>query len=166
MRQAVLWLCFTLLALPAWAQEETQEPESVEESVEEKIERLDQELRVLKRQAELDKEAAAEKSKTAGQATAGRDGFSFRSADGAFQLKVRGYVQARLPQFLGDDERPATDTFILRRVRPIFEGTLWKIFDFRVMPDFGGGTTVLQDAYLEGRSRPGSASASASSRRR
>ncbi|HEX6901918.1 MAG TPA: porin [Thermoanaerobaculia bacterium] len=150
MRQAVLWLCFALLALPAWAQEEEQEPESVEE----KIERLDQELRVLKRQAELDKEAAAEKAKTAGQVTAGRDGFSFRSADSAFQLRVRGYIQADYREFLGDDERPATDTFILRRVRPIFEGTLWKIFDFRLMPDFGGGTTVLQDAYLEARISP------------
>lgn len=158
MRQAALWLCFALLALPAWAQEETQEPasgdESVQESVEEKIERLDQELRVLKRQAELDKEAAAEKAKTTGQVTAGRDGFSFRSADSAFQLRVRGYVQADYREFMGDDERPATDTFILRRVRPIFEGTLWKIFDFRLMPDFGGGTTVLQDAYLEGKFSP------------
>jgi phosphate-selective porin OprO and OprP len=154
MRQAVLWLCFALLAMPAWAQEETQEPESGEESVEEKIERLDQELRVLKRQAELDKEAAAEKAKATDQATAGRDGFSFRSADGAFQLRVRGYVQADYREFLGDDERPATDTFILRRVRPIFEGTLWKIFDFRLMPDFGGGTTVLQDAYIDLRLRP------------
>lgn len=151
MRQAVIWLCFALLALPAWAQEEaTQEPETLEE----KVERLDQELRVIKRQAELEKEAAAEKAKTAGQATAGRDGFSLRSADGNFQLKVRGYVQADYREFVNDDERPATDTFILRRVRPIFEGTLYKIFDFRIMPDFGGGQTVLQDAYLEGRFSP------------
>ncbi len=88
------------------------------------------------------------------QAAAGRDGFSLRSADGNFQLRVRGYVQADYRGFLDDDERPATDTFILRRVRPIFEGTLYKIFDFRLMPDFGGGQTVLQDAYLEGRFSP------------
>lgn len=150
MRQAVLWLCLALLAVPARAQEETQEPESLEE----KIERLDQELRVLKRQAELDREAAAEKAKTTGQATAGRDGFALRSADGNFQLRVRGYVQADYRGFLDDDERPATDTFILRRVRPIFDGTLYKIFDFRLMPDFGGGQTVLQDAYLEGKLSP------------
>ncbi|HEV2845706.1 MAG TPA: porin, partial [Thermoanaerobaculia bacterium] len=164
MRQAVLWLCFALLALPAWAQDGNQEPASQEEpaqeepqqepTLERKVEELDQQLRVLTRQIELEKEAAAEKAKTAGQATAGRDGFSLRTADGNFQLKVRGYVQADNRFFLGDDERPATDTFILRRVRPIFEGTLYKIFDFRIMPDFGGGQTVLQDAYLEGKLSP------------
>ncbi|HEY9421510.1 MAG TPA: porin [Thermoanaerobaculia bacterium] len=150
MRQVVLWLCFALLALPARAQEETQQDPTLEQKVEE----LDQQLRVLTRQIELEKEAAAEKAKTAGQATAGRDGFSLRSADGNFQLRVRGYVQADYRGFLDDDERPATDTFILRRVRPIFEGTLYKIFDFRLMPDFGGGQTVLQDAYLEGKFSP------------
>jgi phosphate-selective porin OprO/OprP len=56
--------------------------------------------------------------------------------------------------FIGDDERRATDTTLLRRARPIVEGTLYKIFDFRLMPDFGGGTTVLQDGYLEARFTP------------
>ena len=41
------------------------------------------------------------------------------------------------------------DTFVLRRVRPILEGTLFKNFDVRLTPDFGGGTTVLQDAYVD-----------------
>jgi phosphate-selective porin OprO/OprP len=87
-------------------------------------------------------------------ATAGKDGFSLKSADGNFQLKLRGYVQLDGRFFQSDDQRPATDTFTLRRVRPIVEGTLYKIFDFRIMPDFGGGQTVLQDAYLEGRFTP------------
>jgi phosphate-selective porin OprO/OprP len=34
-------------------------------------------------------------------------------------------------------------------VRPILQGTIYKNIDFRLIPDFGGGTTVLQDAYLE-----------------
>jgi phosphate-selective porin OprO/OprP len=42
----------------------------------------------------------------------------------------------------------------MRRVRPIFEGTVFKIFDFRVMPDFALGTTVLQDGYVEARFSP------------
>jgi phosphate-selective porin OprO and OprP len=92
--------------------------------------------------------------RTAGQANAGKDGFSLRSADGNFQLRLRGYVQFDGRFFQSDDQRPATDTFVLRRVRPIFEGTLYKIFDFRLMPDFGLGQTVLQDAYLEARFTP------------
>ena len=45
-------------------------------TVEERLDELDQKIRVLDRKTELDKEAAAEKAKTAGQATAGKDGFS------------------------------------------------------------------------------------------
>ncbi len=158
------WLCLLLLLvlaagpLRAWQEEpaapegeETQEPEK---TLEEKVQELDQKIRILERKDELDKEQAAEKAKTGTNATSGRDGFSLRSADGAYQLKIRGYVQLDGRVFQGDDERPATDTFILRRVRPIFEGTVFRIFDFRIMPDFGGGTTVLQDAYIDARFSP------------
>jgi len=41
----------------------------------------------------------------------------------------------------------ASSTFVMRRVRPIFEGTLAKYYDFRIMPDFGGGNTTLYDAW-------------------
>jgi phosphate-selective porin OprO and OprP len=159
-----VWLLIVcaLLAVPAQgqeeeqpsAQEEQQAGEDQEKTLEEKIEELDQKIRVLDRKAELEKEAAAAKAKMAGLANAGRDGFSLRSADGNFQLRLRGYVQLDGRFFRDDDERPATDTFLLRRARPIFEGTVLKIFDFRIMPDFGGGQTVLQDAYLDIRFTP------------
>lgn len=134
---------------PALAQEDSPTP-----STEQKVEELDQKVRILERRAELAEEKAAEAAKTAGTVTAGKDGFSLRSADGAFQLKIRGYVQADGRFFLDDTDRPATDTFLLRRVRPIVEGTLWKNFDFRIMTDFGGGTSSVQDAYLEARFSP------------
>lgn len=89
--------------------------------------------------------------KTTPQITAGKDGFSLKSADGAFVLKFRGYVQLDGRFF---DGGPATDAFLMRRVRPIFEGTVFKIFDFRVMPDFGLGASVLQDGYIEARLLP------------
>lgn len=158
-------LFFALLAAPAARaqepaqpvqEEQAQEPEQPQtpQTVEERLDELDQKIRVLDRKTELDKEAAAEKAKTAGQAVAGKDGFSLKSADGNFQLKLRGYVQLDGRFFQSDDQRPGTDTFTLRRVRPILEGTVYKIFDFRIMPDFGGGQTVLQDAYMEARFTP------------
>ncbi|HEX9943106.1 MAG TPA: porin [Thermoanaerobaculia bacterium] len=151
MKRAVLGLCCALvLPIAIQAQEEPQQ----ESTLAEKLEELDQKIRILDRKIEIDKEAAAERAKTAGQATAGKDGFSLKSADGSFQLKLRGYVQFDGRFFQSDDQRPATDTFTLRRVRPILEGTVYKIFDFRIMPDFGGGQTVLQDAYLEARLNP------------
>jgi phosphate-selective porin OprO/OprP len=81
--------------------------------------------------------------------TAGAEGFGIRSADGAFRLRLRALVQEDGRFFSGDDERPLNDTFVLRRARPIVEGTLWKIVDFKLMPDYGLGSSVLQDAYLE-----------------
>ena len=45
--------------------------------------------------------------------------------------------------------RSPTDNFLLRRVRPIFAGTVGRHFEFQIMPDFGIGTTVLQDAWLD-----------------
>jgi phosphate-selective porin OprO/OprP len=35
----------------------------------------------------------------------------------------------------------------MRRVRPIFEGTVAEFVDFRIMPDFAGSSTTLFDAY-------------------
>ena len=79
---------------------------------------------------------------------AGRDGFVLASADDNFQLRMRGYVQSDL-RFFADDGGGAGRRHIRAAARagPILEGTLFKNFDFRIMPDFGGGTTVLQDAY-------------------
>jgi phosphate-selective porin OprO/OprP len=84
--------------------------------------------------------------------TAGADGFALKSADGNFVLRLRGYAQADGRFYLYDNARNGTDTFLMRRVRPILEGTVYRDFDFRIMPDFGNGaasTTLLQDAYVE-----------------
>jgi phosphate-selective porin OprO/OprP len=78
-----------------------------------------------------------------------KDGFFLESSNGDFKLKLRGLLQtdARfMPLESGDTN---SDTFWLRRVRPIFDGTVYKYFDFKIMPDFGNGKTVLQDAYAD-----------------
>jgi phosphate-selective porin OprO/OprP len=85
--------------------------------------------------------------------TAGKDGFSWKSADGDFALRLRGYFQLD-GRFFSNETPSGVDTFLLRRARPIFEATVFKIFDFRLMPDFGQGTTVLFDGYLEARFSP------------
>jgi phosphate-selective porin OprO/OprP len=140
----------------AWSQEQTQQPQPAEtpQTTDQKLEELDQKLRVLDRKIELDKEAAAEKAKATAGVTADKSGFSIKSADGAYRLRIGGYAQLDSRFFLDEKQRSTVDTFILRRVRPILEGTVAKIFDFRIMPDFGAGQTVLQDAYVEGRFSP------------
>jgi len=128
-------------------------------NVDEKIEQLDQEIRVLKQQRELDREQAQQQANQAAQkakqtpiVTAGPDGFALKSADGNFVLRLRGYAQADGRFFLYNDARNGTDTFLMRRVRPILEGTVYRDFDFRIMTDFGNGassSSLLQDAYVE-----------------
>ena len=56
---------------------------------------------------------------------------------------------------LSDDDTIVDDQFLLRRVRPIVEGTVGGIYDFRFTPDFAQGRTVIQDAYVTGRFAPG-----------
>lgn len=120
--------------------------------VEKRLEEVEQKLRLLERQREVEQEVSAGKTKDA--AIAGKDGFFVKSADGAFVLKFRGLLHSD-GRFWGDDQaKPATDTFYLRRVRPILEGTVGKSFDFRITPDFGEGKTVLQDAYADWRFAP------------
>ena len=127
-----------------------------------KVKELEQQLKVLQRQIELRDETSAEKAKSAPVVSAGANGFSLRSADTNFLLRVRGYVQADSRWFLDDASAGrANDTFLLRRVRPIFEGTVFGKYDFRVMLDFGSGITAntnnnayLQDAYFNARWLP------------
>src|ERR1039458_4985568 len=129
-------------------------------TMDQRIDALEREIQDLKRQRELDQEAAqqaAEKAKsapiiTAGQNGLGPDGFKLQSADSNYVLRVGGYAQADGRFYLNDRANNGTDTFLLRRVRPILEGTLYRDFDFRIMTDFGNGapqTSLLQDAYVE-----------------
>jgi phosphate-selective porin OprO/OprP len=126
------------------------EAQPAEPTIQEQIEALRQQLLVLERKAELAAEADAEKAKTAATVTASaKDGFSIKSNDGAFALKLRGYVQLDGRFFTGDEGDRAVDTLTIRRARPILEGTLYKRFAFRLMADFGSGATLLQDAYVD-----------------
>lgn len=135
--------------------------ETIDE-LKEMIKALDQKVKVLERQQELDKEKAADKGKTAPSISAGASGFSLRSADTNFVLRVRGYAQVD-GRFYTGEHTPGTssDTFLIRRVRPTIEGTVYEKYDFRMMFDFGSGTTssasnngFLQDAYVAARFLP------------
>jgi len=128
------------------------EPES--QTDREKLEELDQKVRVLERKAELEAETVAEQAKKQAQVSIGKDGFAFRSADGAYALRVRGYVQVDGVAFVDDTQIPGVDTMLIRRARPILEGTVGRIVDFRLMPDFGNGRTVLYDAWVEFKFHP------------
>ena len=79
----------------------------------------------------------------------GQDGFSVRSADKAFRFRLGALLQADARFFFDQPPLSQPDQFLLRRVRPILEGTFYEKYSFRIVPDFAGSQTVLYDAYID-----------------
>lgn len=84
---------------------------------------------------------------------AGSNGFGVASADGAYAFRFRGIVQFDNRLFFDDSTPASQNKFILRRLRPTFEGTLASIYNFRFTPELGGGdasssSVSLMDAWF------------------
>lgn len=77
------------------------------------------------------------------------EGFSLRSGDGLWTLRIRGLLQVDGRTFDSDSAAPGDNEWLLRRVRPTFDGTFGDRVSFRLMPDFGGGRTEVPDAYVD-----------------
>lgn len=146
---AIVVLAATTAVLAPQAKAQDQDTTSA------RIEKLEQQVRISDRLREIWQDSVTAALKAQPKLAASREGFSITSSDGAFQLKIRGYVHSDGRYYLSDSLKPGTTQFLLRRVRPIFEATVFKIYDVRIMPDFGAGNTVLQDAYIEARFAPG-----------
>ncbi len=114
-----------------------------------KVEELEQKVKILERNRELDDEAAETKAKDAPKITIGSEGFGFKSADGNFGVQLKGVLQVDSRTFFNDAGIMGNDGLLLRRARPILQGTLYKDFSFLFVPDFGGtGGAQIFDAYL------------------
>jgi len=96
-------------------------------------------------------EEPAEKPNANSPASVSADGFVIQSETGDYRLRIGVYTQADGRFYPGDEGKLGTDTFLLRRVRPLFVGTVAERFELTLVPDFGGGQAVIQDAYLDAR---------------
>jgi phosphate-selective porin OprO/OprP len=108
---------------------------------------LDQQVRMIDRKQEIANQESIENAKTAPVIEAGPNGFLFSSANGDYKLHIGGYLQAD-GRYFTTKTRGNGSTFIIRRARPMLEGTLAKYYDFKFMADFGQGSTILEDAYI------------------
>jgi phosphate-selective porin OprO/OprP len=86
---------------------------------------------------------------------AGAGGFSLRSGDGDWHLRLRGLIQVEGRYFTDDSASDDDNEWVLRRVRPTLEGQFGKRISFRIMPDFGLGDSQLIDAWIETRLNDG-----------
>ncbi len=133
-----------------WADETTDAINALKQQIQE----LDQKVRILQRQKELDAEAAEARAQETPRIVVGNSGLSVSSADSNFVFQLHGILQTDSRTYFNDGGNQANDSFILRRARPIFSGTVYRDFDFLFVPDFGGNTVQIFDAYLNYRYQP------------
>ncbi len=119
-----------------------------------RLEEQEQKIRVLERKLEIQDEGTAATREATPVVSAGPKGFSLKSADGKNQIRFRGTMHLDGRHLDGEDPGGVVDTWQATRVRPIVEGTLGGIYDFKFTPDFGQGRTVIQDAYVTARFKP------------
>jgi phosphate-selective porin OprO and OprP len=97
--------------------------------------------------------ASAQTARTPVPETGYQDGFFVQTANGDYRL-VFGAIAQLDGRFSLDDEKPIVNTFTLRKLRPTVSGRIARHFEFKLMPDFGNGTAVVQDAYFDMRLSP------------
>lgn len=138
-------------ALPCRAQQ-ADDRAAMEKEIQElraKIDELDQRIRVVDRNRELKDADDAAKLKAAPYVGADTSGFTIKSGDGNFLLKIGADLQIDNRTFTGAGSTGLTDQILLRRVRPTFSGTVYKYVDYYLRPDFGQGSTIIYDAYVQ-----------------
>lgn len=127
---------------------------ATEEKAKARTDELEQKVKILERNRELDAEAAEAKAKEAPKIAIGSDGFSFGNADGSYAVQLKGVLQIDSRTFLHDSGVVGNDSLLLRRARPILQGTVARDFDFQFVPDFGGSSVQIFDAWLNYRFNP------------
>ncbi|HEX3798400.1 MAG TPA: porin [Verrucomicrobiae bacterium] len=123
-----------------------------------RVNELEQQVKILQRNREVDQDVATDKAKESAMVSLGTTGLVVKSGDSNFTMIAHGYVQADARNYIGSKATP--DEFLLRRVRPIVEGTIWDKFNYRLMLDLASGSVtgstannvgILDDAYLNAR---------------
>jgi phosphate-selective porin OprO and OprP len=149
-------LPFAGAALAQTAPQSTQStPPNADPDLRREIEDQKQRLLILERKLENQQDAATAAAATAPKITINASRFQIGSNDNSNFIRFRGTLFADNRAYAGDSAPETADTFLLRSVRPTFEGTFGNIYDFRFTPDFGSGRSIIVDAYAAARFKPG-----------
>ncbi len=144
--------CGCALQFPCSAQSQSTDDDL--KALKAQIDALSEKVRILERERDLDQDAAAVKAKDTPKIIVGANGLSVGSADSNFVFQLHGVVQVDNRTFFQDHGIQGNDTFLLRRARPIFSGTVYRDFDFYFVPDFGGTSVQIFDAWVNYRYAP------------
>jgi phosphate-selective porin OprO/OprP len=136
------------------------------------VSELKRRVMIMERKQQVAEQELAERKKTEPVVLAGDNGFGLRSADGDFEIKLRGLIQGDMRSFssgikgqhaymgdtlaqqqaANDATRSAMDNFLMRRVRPTIDVKFNDIYSARITPEFGSGSTAsnnIVDAYVD-----------------
>jgi phosphate-selective porin OprO/OprP len=111
------------------------------------IRALEQRLDELEKKQERSDAEAATAAQTTPKVSVSDQGFSLASADSANALRLRALVQVDSRLFFQDGGL-ANNSFVLRRARFIAEGTIDKIYNFQLVPEYAGSSVIVLDANL------------------
>jgi phosphate-selective porin OprO/OprP len=131
-------LASTALALPRLAADERDDIKALRAQ----IDSLEQKLDVLEKKQEIQEQETAAAAKAAPKISLTGKGFVFASNDGANSLHIGALVQFDSREYLKDGGGVLNNTFLLRRARPVLDGTIDKIYTFQFVPEFGGTNPV------------------------
>ncbi|MDX6767255.1 MAG: porin [Candidatus Methylacidiphilales bacterium] len=120
------------------------------------IQELDEKLRILERKQENADETNSSEFKKIPTIKADDKGLTVESKDKSYQFRLRGLLQTDFRSYIGSGEQNESlpsgqftptdqnDGFVLRRVRPRFQGKLWDRLNFEFTPELtwsNGGST-------------------------
>ena len=152
------WLGAALAAAPLAANaadaQLTSSQDSGNVALEQRLEQAEDHIKILERKLEVADETAATNAKSTPVVKASPAGFSIAAPDSCMVIKFRGNLAFDGRYFLDQYTPTTADTFLVRRARPYLEGTVDNIYDFRLMPDFGNGRAIIQDASITARVLP------------
>jgi phosphate-selective porin OprO/OprP len=155
LKQQLLELSQKVQALESQRAADQQSAPNASDASSAQIQQLDQQVRILAREREIDQDAAAAAAKAQPKLQVGSSGFVASSADSNFVFRLNGLIQVDSRTFFNDSaNKNVRDGLLLRRARPIFQGTLYRDFDFNFTPDFGGSSVQIFDAYGNYRYEP------------
>jgi hypothetical protein len=98
-------------------------------TLEERLNELEQKQQISDRLRELFQEREEQQAKERPVVGADQYGFFLRSRDRDFELRIRGYIQFDSRWYIADHNPSTTNTFDIRRARPVFQGTVYRYFD-------------------------------------
>ena len=119
------------------------EPSPQEQGMQKQIDELSQQVKTLE-QKEQSAQAPPGAKTVLPIAPGARPGLILTSPSSPFQLRFGAVVQVDYREFFNQPSPPpqsGVDSFVLRRLRPVFEGG-YDDFGFKIMSDFGNGSNT------------------------